>query len=131
MNVRTIDHLNLRIPADSVEQAADFYGDALGFDIEGLERYESGETPFFDVRLTARSILHLWPTQAFVEPSDENYDHLALTVEHPIESIRAELADAGVSIERELERPLGATGRAPAVYIRDPFGYRIELKQPV
>jgi hypothetical protein len=24
--------------------------------------------------------------------------------------------------------PLGATGEAPAVYIRDPFGYRVELK---
>ncbi|OYR64617.1 lactoylglutathione lyase, partial [Halorubrum ezzemoulense] len=39
--------------------------------------------------------------------------------------------DAGVEVEKRLDSPLGATGEAGAVYVRDPFGYRVELKARV
>lgn len=131
MDARAIDHATLHVPADGLADARSFYGDALGFELEGVERYRSGETPFFDVRLTPDHLLHLWPTEEFAEPGGTGYDHLALVVEQGIDEIEATLADAGVDVERRLENPLGATGRAPAVYVRDPFGYRVELKQPV
>ncbi|QLG29504.1 VOC family protein [Halorarum halophilum] len=131
MDARAIDHATLHVPADGLADARSFYGDALGFELEGVERYRSGETPFFDVRLTPDHLLHLWPTEEFTEPDGTGYDHLALIVEQGIDEIEAALADAGIDVERRLENPLGATGRAPAVYVRDPFGYRVELKQPV
>lgn len=131
MDARAIDHATLHVPSDGLADAAAFYGDALGFDLEGVDRFEAGETPFFDVRLAPEHLLHLWPIEEFTEPDGTNYDHLALVVEQSIGELEAELADAGVEIERRLENPVGATGRAPAVYVRDPFGYRVELKQPV
>jgi catechol 2,3-dioxygenase-like lactoylglutathione lyase family enzyme len=131
VNVRTIDHLNLRIPADGVADALAFYRDALGFGVEGLDRYEAGDKPFFDVRLAPAHVLHLWPTDEFDAPEATNYDHVALVVEEGIDAVEATLADADVDVERRLEAPLGATGEAPAVYVRDPFGYRVELKEPV
>ena len=131
MDARAIDHATLHVPADGLADAAAFYRDALGFDLEGVERFEADETPFFDVRLTSEHLLHLWPTEEFTEPDGTGYDHLALVVEGNIDGIEAPLADAGIEVERRLENPLGATGRAPAVYVRDPFGYRVELKQPV
>jgi catechol 2,3-dioxygenase-like lactoylglutathione lyase family enzyme len=127
MDASHIDHVNLRIPADSVERAVAFYRDALGFGIDGLERYEAGEKSFFDVRLTPEAVLHLWPTDGFDPPERENYDHVAIVVDHPIAEIRDRLEAAGVPIERELT-PLGATGEAPAAYVEDPFGYTVELK---
>jgi hypothetical protein len=45
--------------------------------------------------------------------------------------VKERLAAAGVPVGSELESPLGATGRAPSVYVEDPFGYRMELKEPV
>ncbi|PHQ37449.1 lactoylglutathione lyase, partial [Halorubrum persicum] len=30
-----------------------------------------------------------------------------------------------------LDEPLGAVGESSAVYVRDPFGYRVELKARV
>ena len=33
--------------------------------------------------------------------------------------------------DEDLSSPLGATGEAGAVYVRDPFGYRVELKARV
>ena len=128
MDATAIDHVNLRIPEDGVTDALDFYRDALGFEIEGVERYRADEKPFFDVRLTPAHVVHLWPTPEFDEPTATNYDHLAVLVDAEIEQIHDELADAGVAVESELDSPLGATGEAPAVYVRDPFGYRVELK---
>lgn len=131
MDVRSIDHPNLRIPADGLADAKRFYRDALGFELEGLDRFEADETPFFDVRLAPGQVVHLWPSEEFTKPDGTNYDHVALVVEEDIEAIEMTLDEAGIAVERRLDNPLGATGRAPAVYVRDPFGYRVELKQRV
>jgi lactoylglutathione lyase len=130
VNARHIDHVNLRIPEDGVGDAREFYGDRLGFGIEDA-LFEAGEKPFLDVRLSATGVLHLWPTPEFDPPTATNYDHVCVVVEESIEGIAAELAEAGVEIEKRLDSPRGATGEAAAAYVRDPFGYRLELKERV
>ncbi|GAA0534947.1 VOC family protein [Halorubrum ejinorense] len=130
MQARHIDHVNLRIPEDGVGEAREFYGEKLGFGIEDA-LYAADEKPFFDVRLSATAVIHLWPTESFEAPSKTNYDHVAVVVEESVDEVAAELADAGVEVEKTLESPLGATGEAGAVYVRDPFGYRVELKARV
>jgi catechol 2,3-dioxygenase-like lactoylglutathione lyase family enzyme len=125
-----LDHVNLRIPTDGVDTARTFYGERLGFDIEDA-LYEADEKPFVDVRLSKTAVIHLWPTDEFEPPTGTNYNHLCVVVEDSIEAITDQLADADVDIEKELESPLGATGEAPAVYVTDPFGYRVELKERV
>lgn len=130
MEIDAIDHVNLRIPEDGTDAAVDFYGDRLGFDIEGLERYERDEIPFFDVRLAPGCVIHLWPTTAFEAPTGDNFNHVALRVGSDVDTLKNELAAADIEIDDEHDAPLGATGRAPAVYLTDPFDYRIELKTP-
>ena len=130
MQARHIDHVNLRIPEDGVDEARKFYRDRLGFGIEDA-LYAADEKPFFDVRLSATAVIHLWPTDEFEPPAATNYDHVAVVVEESIEDIEAELDASGVEVEKTLDSPLGATGEAPAVYVRDPFGYRVELKARV
>lgn len=127
MDASAIDHVNLRIPEDGVETAVAFYGDALGFDVENRDLFESGDKPFVSVRLTPVSIIHLQPTAAFHPPDETAFDHVAIEFDHTIEEIRDSLDAAGVEVDRQLE-PLGATGVAPAVYVTDPFGYTLELK---
>lgn len=130
MKVRHIDHLNLHIPVDGVERAREFYGDTLGFGIED-SLYEVGEKSFFDVRLAPQSVLHLRPVEDFEPPERRNFDHVCLVLDETIADVKARLAEADVEIEKESEGPMGATGAAPAVYVRDPFGYRLELKERV
>jgi catechol 2,3-dioxygenase-like lactoylglutathione lyase family enzyme len=130
MQARHIDHVNLRIPEDGVDEAREFYGERLGFGIEDA-LYAADEKPFFDVRLSATAVVHLWPTDSFEPPTATNYDHVAVVVEESIEEIETELDAAGVEVEQGLDSPLGATGEAAAVYVRDPFGYRVELKARV
>jgi len=131
VNVTAIDHLNLRIPEDGVDTAVAFYGDRLGFPIEGLDAHRDGEQSFFDVRLAPDHVLHLWPTPEFEAPTGRGFNHVALIVDDEIAGIRRDLDDAGVEIDHEMDAPLGATGRAPAAYVDDPFGYRLEFKQRV
>ena len=128
MDAATIDHVNLRITADGTEAAIDFYRDCLGFVIEGLEQYEADEQSFFDVRLAPEHVLHLRPTDEFEPPSGNGFNHVALLIKDDIAAIKRSLDESDVTIANELDSPLGATGRAPAVYVEDPFGYRIELK---
>ncbi|ELY72082.1 VOC family protein [Natrinema pallidum] len=130
MDAQRIDHVHLRIPADEIEHAVEFYQGHLGFPLEGFDEYEQGETPIFHFRLTADTIIHVRPTDEFVHPDRENFDHLAIILDENIEDVKQELQDAGVIIERE-GTPDGATGEAPAIYVRDPFGYLLELKEPV
>jgi len=122
-----LDHVNLRIPENRVDDAAAFYRDTLGFPLEDLDAYRAGERPIFSVRLSETSIIHLSPSEAFEPPAEDNFDHAAIVVEESIDAVKRELEEADIAIERE-STPKGATGTAPAVYIRDPFGYRLEIK---
>lgn len=127
MDATEIDHVNLKIPADGTDDALAFYRDGLGFAADRLAEYESGEKPFFSIRLADGCVLHLWPSKEFEAPTGANYDHVAVRLEEPIDAVRERLTDAGIDVDRE-GTPLGATGTAPAVYVEDPFGYTVELK---
>ena len=127
MEPRAIDHINLKIPPDSRDRALAFYRDTLGFDADRLERFTAGEIPFFAIRLTDRSVIHFWPDPDFEPPTGENYDHVSIHLDASIESIRDQLDEADVPLEDDRE-VLGAAGTARAVYVRDPFGYLVELK---
>ena len=130
MNPSHLDHVTIRVPEDRIDEVVAFYGDTLGFGIEDLDAYRAGERPIFAVRLSETSIVHVRPSETFERPTDGNYDHFAVVVEASIDEVKATLDAAGVPVERELT-PTGATGTAPAVYVRDPFGYQVELKTTV
>jgi len=130
MQASHIDHVNLNVPADGKERAEEFYEQKLDFTVED-SLYEAGKKPFFDVRLSATGVIHLWPTDSFEPPEQTSYDHVCIVVEEDIATVKSQLADADIDIETQLDAPLGATGVAGAVYVRDPFGYRVELKSRV
>lgn len=127
MDAVAIDHVNLRIPATGLQQALDFYRDALGFEIERLEQFEAGEKPFIAVRLSKHSVLHLWPDPDFEAPSGRNYDHVSIHLDESAERIREILENAELPIEDD-RTVAGAVGHERAIYVRDPFDYLVELK---
>jgi catechol 2,3-dioxygenase-like lactoylglutathione lyase family enzyme len=131
VNFSHLDHANLTIPEDGVDDAVAFYRDALGFELEDLDAYRAGDRPIFSVRLSETGLLHLSPSENFEPPEGTDFDHVAIVVEDGIDAIEQQLSEAGVEIEREPRDLKGATGTAPAVYVRDPFGYRVEIKTAV
>jgi catechol 2,3-dioxygenase-like lactoylglutathione lyase family enzyme len=126
MKITGADHTNWRVR--DLEASLHFYRDVLGLTPFGLEEYHRGERPLVSLRVTEDFILHLTPTTEDFEPGT-GYDHLALRIEGTKrDELAAYLKSEGVEIEKKFDRITGARGEGPALYVRDPDGYRIELK---
>jgi catechol 2,3-dioxygenase-like lactoylglutathione lyase family enzyme len=121
------DHTNFRIK--NLGASLDFYRDVLGLEPFGLEEYHRGERPLVSLRVTEQFILHLIPDPEFERESTEGYDHLALVVEEAEpDELAEQLRKSGIKVEKQFESISGALGEGPALYVRDPDGYRVELK---
>ncbi len=95
----------------------------------GLEEYRSGERPLVSLLVTEYFILHLTPDPEFERGPTGGYDHLALVVENAEpDELAKYLRSRDVEVEEQFESITGARGEGPALYVRDPDGYRIELK---
>ena len=127
MRIAGADHTNWRVR--DLDASLSFYRDVLGLEPFGLEEYHRGERPLVSLRITEDFILHLTPDPEFERVPTGGYDHLALVVEgaEPDELVER-LRKRGVEVERQFESITGARGEGPALYVRDPDGYRIELK---
>ena len=127
MKIASADHTNWRVR--DLDASLSFYRDVLGLEPFGLEEYHRGERPLVSLRITDDFILHLTPDPEFERGPTGGYDHLALVVEGAQPDELAErLREENVEVERQFESITGAHGEGPALYLRDPDGYRIELK---
>jgi catechol 2,3-dioxygenase-like lactoylglutathione lyase family enzyme len=127
MRVTNPDHINIRIR--DVEATLAFYEGVLGLKPDRLDDFRAGKRPLFAFRVSEEFILHVFPDPAYARDPGNGYDHLALVVEgmSPRELV-AYLQERGIEIERQTERLWGARGDGWACYVRDPDGYRVELK---
>ena len=127
MEITAADYTNWRVK--NVERSISFYRDVLGLESFGLEEYRRGERSPVSLRVTPEFILHLRPDPGFEPGPTGGYDHLPLVVEGiEFDKLKERLEDAGVEIERTFDDSLGARGIGKAFYVRDPDGYRVELK---
>ena len=127
MKITGADHTNWRVK--DLERSLRFYRDVLGFEPFGLEEFHRGERPIVSLRVTPTFIVHLRPDSSFEPGPTGGYDHLALVVEETdAEALAEYLRNKGVEVERRSEGVVGARGEGTALYVRDPDGYRIELK---
>jgi catechol 2,3-dioxygenase-like lactoylglutathione lyase family enzyme len=128
LKVVDADHTNFRVK--DLDASLGFYREVLGLEPFGLEEYRRGERPIVSLRVTEHFILHLAPDpELFESVSTGGYDHLAFVVKDAEPDKLAErLQKAGVEVEKQFESISGARGEGPALYVRDPDGYRIELK---
>lgn len=139
MEASAMDHVNLRYPEDELATALEFYVEKLGFEAELVAYDEDGE-PYvdhpshFSVRLGETSLMHMTPESdptiinRYQDAERTGFDHVGILFDEPLSAIKARLDEAGIEVHREFE-PTGATGTAPAVFVIDPFGYMLELKE--
>lgn len=127
MRITGADHTNWRVRDLGASLA--FYKDVFGFEPFGVEEYERGESSLVSLRITDDFILHLVPDADFEGGATGGYDHLAFVAGGAsLEEVVDHFEKKGVEIEERFESIVGARGRGPAVYVRDPDGYRIEVK---
>lgn len=127
LRVTGLDHFVLRVC--DLDASIAFYGDMLGLPIEMLDEYRAGNRPFVSARVGGQ-LIDLVP--------DPTYDgvlgglvHFCVRVEGNLAgTVLPRVRAAGIAvIEDEPMVRLGATGYGPSIYVRDPDGYVVELKE--
>lgn len=127
-----MDHIVLNV-AD-LEKMLYFYIEILGLQGERLEEFRSGRAPFPSVRVTADTIIDLFPKKLWEELQPEmvcrpNLNHICLAMDQ--ESwmcLRDRLQESKVKIEDGPVKRWGAHGTGTSIYCHDPEGNIIELR---
>jgi len=115
------DHLVLR--SSDPERLLAWYRDLLGVEVERLEQWRRDEVPFVSLRVGADFLIDIMRG----ERSGTNVDHVAVAVEG---IDLDELAASGtVEVEMGPADLWGARGVGRGLYLLDPDGNRIELRQ--
>ena len=116
-----IDHVVLRVRDQAVSQR--FYVDVLGCTVARInERISLIHLRFGD------QLIDLLPASA-PPPEGVGMDHLCLSIEcDDVGKLADELVRRGVTLDGKVSDRFGAYGTGPSVYLRDPDGYRVELK---
>ena len=120
--IQGIDHVVLIVR--DVERSAAWYRDKLGLEPARLEEFRRGETPFASMRISAGQVIDLLPG----EPSGKNVDHVALVLD-PSVDLEQLVAGGDFEVRAGPMRIWGAQGYGMGVYVADPDGHVVELKQ--
>ena len=119
-----LDHVVLHVRDQAASRR--FYTEALGCTVDHVnERFSLVQLRFGQNLI---DLLPLSPPAPAVSP-DTGMDHLCLSIRcDDLDKVAAALRAKGVTVEGEVVRRRGAFGEGPSLYLRDPDGYRIELK---
>ena len=115
-----LDHVVLRVKDQDLSRR--FYTERLGCTLDHInERVSLVQLRFGD------QLIDLLPGGR--GPDDSGMDHVCLSVRCAnLEAVRLALVEQGVRVEGDVVERRGAFGTGPSLYLRDPDGYRIELK---
>ena len=122
--VRVTGHDHVVFCVSDPERSLAWYRDKLGLAAEREAEWRAGEVPFPSIRVDAGTVIDLFAS----ERTGQNIDHVAMRVADDVDlDAVAESGDFDV-----LRGPIwvwGAKGDGWALYVRDPDGNTIELKQ--
>jgi catechol 2,3-dioxygenase-like lactoylglutathione lyase family enzyme len=123
VSVVELDHIV--IVTDDVERQLAWWTGLLGLEGDRVDAWRRGEVPFPSVRVTDGCIVDLQRG----ERTGVNVDHVCLRVEPGgvqavVDSERFTIVDGGPDTIR-----YGARGLATSVYVQDPDGNVVELRE--
>jgi glyoxylase I family protein len=123
LEVLELDHVVLRVRDQDASRR--FYTEVLGLALEHVNE------PFRLVQLRAgRHLLDLLPLgPGDPPPATARMDHVCFSVRcDDLAALARALRARGVAVEGDPVERRGAFGVGPSLYVRDPDGYRVELK---
>ena len=130
ITVTGLDHFVLRVR--DLDAALGFYRDVLGLRIEFLDEYRSGQRPFVSAR-AGDQLIDLVPDATYDPEAGRltgGFVHFCVEVEPQLSRIIPWLKERGVDViqEQPVAR-MGARGMGLSIYVADPDGYVVELKE--
>ena len=121
MRVTGLDHVV--IICRDVEASLDFYGGVLGLEPIDADEWRDGKAFFPSVRIDGTTILDLLQGQ----PDGKNTDHLCLVIEPT--DLHELAKHPGLNVVEGPVQRGGARGQGWSLYVTDPDGHLLELKQ--
>jgi catechol 2,3-dioxygenase-like lactoylglutathione lyase family enzyme len=126
-----MDHIVLNVT--DINRSLAFYMDVLGLEPERLDEFRQGEVRFPSVRVSADTVIDLFPMKPGESLGDgpglRNLNHFTMVVAAAdFDGFQKRLVEHGVMIEEGPARRWGARGYGQSVYFRDPDGNRIEVR---
>lgn len=119
-----LDHVVLHVRDQEVSRR--FYTDILGCTLDHVNAKFSLVQLRFGQNLI--DLLPLDPAAPAPRP-ESGMDHLCLSIRcDDLQKVAEDLKARGVTVEGDVVKRRGAFGEGPSLYLRDPDGYRIELK---
>lgn len=117
-----LDHVVLRVRDQAASQR--FYVEVLGCTVDHVNARAS----LVQLRF-GRALIDLLPADGPPPPQGRGMDHVCLSIRcDDLAAVAAGLAARGVAVDGAVVQRRGAFGDGPSLYIRDPDGYRLELK---
>lgn len=131
VTVTALDHFVLRVR--DLDRSIGFYRDLLGLPIECLDEYRAGTRPFVSARVGGQ-LIDLVPDPGYDAEAglrSGGFLHLCVRVAGSLErDVLPRVRKNAVEVIEDAPMiRLGATGYGPSIYVRDPDGYVVELKE--
>lgn len=126
------DHIVLNVV--DIDTMMQFYTEILQLPGERLEEFNAGQVPFPSVRLSADSIIDLFPKKMWQTNNPEevcrpNLNHFCLaTDEASSKALQKRLETQGIIIQEGPVKRWGAHGSGTSIYFSDPEGNTIEVR---
>jgi catechol 2,3-dioxygenase-like lactoylglutathione lyase family enzyme len=130
LKVVSLDHFVLRVR--DIEASLRFYRGVLGLPIEFLDEYRAGTRPFVSARV-GDQLIDLVPDSTY-DPQEGMYKggfmHCCVEIDGKLAAIVPWLHERGVEVIEDQPAPrMGARGMGLSIYVKDPDGYIVELKE--
>jgi len=131
IRVTAMDHIVLRVR--DLDSSLRFYEGLLDLDVEGRSEFSSGLRPFVSVRV-GDQLIDLLPDDEYDSQLGTRHGglfHFCLRIAGNLETdVIPPLRRAGIELlEPNPSNRFGATGYGNSIYVRDPDGYMLELKE--
>jgi len=117
-----LDHVVLRVRDQAASER--FYVDVLGCTVDHVNTRVS----LVQLRF-GEALMDLLPAEGPPPAEGRGMDHVCLSIRcDDLQAVAAGLRARGVPLDSDVVTRRGAWGDGPSLYIRDPDGYRLELK---
>ena len=130
VTVTGLDHFVLRVR--DLDASLRFYHDVLGLAVECLDAYRAGTRPFVSVRV-GDQLIDLVPDPTYDPDAGRaagGFLHCCVEVDGRLSDVLPWLRSQGVAVLEDQPVPrLGARGVGLSIYVHDPDGYVVELKE--
>ena len=127
-----IDHIGINVV--DIDRMLHFYTETLQLPGERLEEFAAGQVPFPSVRLSADSIIDLFPKKMWQKTNPDhvcrpNLNHFCLVTDQAdAEALQFRLGEQGIDLEEGPVKRWGAHGTGTSIYFKDPEGNTIEVR---